>query len=30
MLNDRRRRVLKALVEEHISTGQPVGSLLDE
>jgi heat-inducible transcriptional repressor len=26
MLNDRRRRVLKALVEEYIASGQPVGS----
>jgi len=26
MLNDRRRLVLKALVEEYIATGQPVGS----
>ncbi len=26
MLSDRRRRVLKALVEEYISSGQPVGS----
>lgn len=26
MLNDRRRRVLNALVEEYIATGQPVGS----
>jgi len=26
MLNDRRRRVLQALVEEHIHSGQPVGS----
>jgi heat-inducible transcriptional repressor len=26
MLNERRRRVLKALVEEYIASGQPVGS----
>ena len=26
MLNDRRRRVLKALVEEYIASAQPVGS----